>query len=202
MEAFFIDSYAKGADCRADHRPEFAFIGRSNVGKSSLINMIFGRTALAKISSKPGKTRLLNLFASSEEWLLMDMPGYGWAKCSKAEKARICNMNEAYLLSRSNLACLLILLDVRLLPQPIDIDFIRWAATAQLPLALIFTKADKCSGSVVKRNVDVYEKQLLKDWAELPPRFLSSSRTQKGRKELLDFFAETKQVFEKQVADS
>ena len=195
MESFFVSSYARAADCRPDTRPEFACIGRSNVGKSSLINLLLGRKRLSKISSKPGKTRLLNLFSSSQGWLLMDMPGYGWAKCSKAIQAHMRRESEAYLRDRTNLACLMVLLDVRHKPQLIDLNFIRWAAKQGLPLGLVFTKADKIPRTQLQQSLLHYEETLYKDWEKLPPRFVSSSHTKRGREEILRFFAQTQQCF-------
>ena len=187
----FVCSYAQATSCTPDSKPEFAVIGRSNVGKSSLINFLLERKAIAKISSRPGKTRLLNLFLVNEQWLLMDMPGYGWATCAKTEARRMQHENEAYLSSRENLTCLFILLDCRHKPLSIDLDFIRWAGKQQLPLALVFTKTDKISKSKLKHQVNSYQAALYKDWEDLPPHFTTSALHQSGREELLRFVEST-----------
>ena len=195
FSATFLRSYARASDCEVETRPEFALIGRSNVGKSSLINMLLNRRAIAKVSSRPGKTQLLNSFLVNNQWLLMDMPGYGWASLPRTERDRLERENKIYLQSRSNLACLLVLLDCRHKPQVIDIDFIRWIGQIHLPLALIFTKSDKLSKSNLQKHISHYQKQLLKDWEELPTYFITSSKNYSGRTELLNFLQKTAKAF-------
>ena len=198
MEIFsttFLRSYTRAADCKADRRPEFALIGRSNVGKSSLINMLLNKKTMAKVSSRPGKTRLLNAFLVNEQWILMDMPGYGWARLPRVERDRSEQENTAYLRTRANLACLLVLLDCRHSPQAIDLDFIRWTAQIQRSLVLVFTKADKLSKSQLHRRIANYQYRLREDWEELPPYFITSAKSYSGRSELLAFLHKTAQVF-------
>ena len=168
-------------------KPEFAFIGRSNVGKSSLINMLTGRKALAKTSGKPGKTRLINHFLISEQWYLVDLPGYGWAKVGKQQRGRFEEMITGYLLNSPHLTCVFVLIDIRLEPQAIDLEFINWLGENGLPLAIVFTKADKQSRNKNIRSVQMFEKALLASWEELPPRFITSSRQGTGRDELLGY---------------
>ncbi len=168
-------------------KPEFAFIGRSNVGKSSLINMLTGRKALAKTSGKPGKTRLINHFLISEQWYLVDLPGYGWAKVGKQQRGRFEEMITGYLLNSPHLTCVFVLIDIRLEPQAIDLEFINWLGENGLPLAIVFTKADKQSRNKNIRSVQMFEKALLASWEELPPRFITSSRQGTGRNELLGY---------------
>lgn len=168
-------------------KPEFAFIGRSNVGKSSLINMLTGRKALAKTSGKPGKTRLINHFLISEQWYLVDLPGYGWAKVGKQQRGRFEEIITGYLLNSPHLTCVFVLIDIRLEPQAIDLEFINWLGENGLPLAIVFTKADKQSRNKNIRSVQMFEKALLASWEELPPRFITSSRQGTGRDELLGY---------------
>ncbi len=168
-------------------KPEFAFIGRSNVGKSSLINMLTGRKALAKTSGKPGKTRLINHFLINEQWYLVDLPGYGWAKVGKQQRGRFEEIITGYLLNSPHLTCVFVLIDIRLEPQAIDLEFINWLGENGLPLAIVFTKADKQSRNKNIRSVQMFEKALLASWEELPPRFITSSRQGTGRDELLGY---------------
>jgi GTP-binding protein len=167
-------------------KPEFAFIGRSNVGKSSLINMLTGQKGLAKTSARPGKTQTINHFLINESWYLVDLPGYGWSRVSKEKKASWGKMIERYLVQRENLLCLFILIDSRLDPQKIDYEFMRWAGS-QLACAPVFTKTDKLSRSQWHRNRRVHELALAGDWDPLPPVFVTSSQTGSGRSELLEY---------------
>ena len=167
-------------------KPEFAFIGRSNVGKSSLINMLTGQKGLAKTSARPGKTQTINHFLINESWYLVDLPGYGWSRVSKEKKASWGKMIERYLVQRENLLCLFILIDSRLDPQKIDYEFMRWAGN-QLACALVFTKTDKLSRSQWHRNRRVHELALARDWDPLPPIFETSSQTGSGRSVLLEY---------------
>ncbi len=186
-QAIFIKSSPNLSQCPAPELPEYAFIGRSNVGKSSLINMLCNRKKLAKTSSRPGKTQLINHFLIDGHWFLVDLPGYGWSKVSKKKKTEWGGMIENYILNRSNLTCLFVLLDSRLEPQAIDYEFIRWLGEKQIPFALIFTKSDKLSKNKLKAEKSRHIKKLKKEWEELPPFFVSSAVQKTGQKEILEF---------------
>lgn len=173
--------------CPASQIPEYAFIGRSNVGKSSLINMLTGQKKLAMTSQKPGKTQLINHFIINEDWHLVDLPGYGYAQLGNKGRERLKGIIESYILYREQLTCLFVLLDARHEAQKIDLEFIRWVAEAGIPLALIFTKADKLSRAALGRNLDAYRAKLAEEWEELPPIFVTSSETRYGREELLEY---------------
>ena len=173
--------------CPSDNKPEYAFIGRSNVGKSSLINMLTNNKKLAKTSATPGKTLLINHFIINNEWYLVDLPGYGYAKRSKKEVQRLEQMINGYILQREQLVNVFLLVDVRLEPQKIDLDFIEWLGTSSVPFAIVFTKADKLSASKVSQNIEAYKKVLLETWEELPPLFVTSSEKKSGRSEVLDY---------------
>jgi GTP-binding protein len=188
--AVFLKSSSKITQCPAENKPEVAFIGRSNVGKSSLINMLCERKSLAKTSSRPGKTQLINHFEINEHWYLVDLPGYGWAKVSKEKKAAWGEMIEAYLLERNNLVSLFILIDSRLEPQAIDVDFINWAGQQGIPLALVFTKTDKQSKNKSDSKVAKMRKTLKTTWEELPPIFTTSAVTGSGKEALMDYLIE------------
>ncbi len=167
---------------------EYAFIGRSNVGKSSLINMLTGRKGLAKTSQTPGKTLLINLFSiNNGEWYIVDLPGYGYARRGKSQRNDIRRIIETYILHRLHLTCLFVLLDIRLKPQKIDMEFMRWLGQHQVPFTIIFTKSDKLSHSAGLKNIEAYKKDLLKEWEELPPILITSAEKKHGREELLDF---------------
>ena len=185
--AAFVSSFADVAKCPAPDRAEFAFIGRSNVGKSSLINMLTNIRKLAKISVTPGKTQTINHYMINESWYLVDLPGYGYASVSKSTREGFGKMIEDYVLKRENLYCLFILLDSRLEPQKIDLTFIEWAGDKEIPIALVFTKTDKLKANELQRNIAEYKRTLLTRWEELPPIFLTSSEKKLGRDELLDF---------------
>ena len=187
--AVFISSFANVEKCPLPDKPEFAFIGRSNVGKSSLINMLVNSRHLAKTSGKPGKTQTINHFLINDAWYLVDLPGYGYASVSKSTRAGFGKMIEQYVLKRENLACLFVLLDSRLPPQSIDLDFIQWAGGHGVPVALAFTKCDKLSRGELAKNMDQYRKTLLKMWEELPPIFLTSADNRQGKEEILTFIA-------------
>ncbi|MCL2434875.1 MAG: ribosome biogenesis GTP-binding protein YihA/YsxC [Lentimicrobiaceae bacterium] len=171
--------------------PEYAFIGRSNVGKSSLINMLANNKGIAKISSKPGKTQTINHFLVNNAWYLVDLPGYGYAKISKTMREKWAKMIRDYLVLRENLQVVFVLIDARLEPQKIDLEFINSLGESQIPFVLIFTKSDKLSALRVSQNVEAFKKALLETWEELPPIFISSAITGKGRSEILDFIAVT-----------
>ena len=168
-------------------KPEYAFIGRSNVGKSSLINMLTGNSKLAKVSATPGKTLLINHFIINNEWYLVDLPGYGFAKRSKKEIAKLEQMISGYILQREQLVNVFVLIDIRLEAQKIDLEFIQWLGESSVPFAIVFTKADKLSATKVSANVEAYKKVLLETWEELPPVFVTSSEKKQGREEMLDY---------------
>ena len=173
--------------CPQDNKPEYAFIGRSNVGKSSLINMLTNNKKLAKTSATPGKTLLINHFIINNEWYLVDLPGYGFAKRSKKEIAKLDQMINGYILQRQQLVNVFLLVDVRLEPQKVDLDFINFLGTSSVPFAIVFTKADKLSATKVRQNVEAYKKVLSETWEELPPMFVTSSEKKQGREEVLDY---------------
>ena len=173
--------------CPADNKPEYAFIGRSNVGKSSLINMLTNNKKLAKTSATPGKTLLINHFIINNEWYLVDLPGYGFAKRSKKEVARLEQMISGYILQREQLVNVFLLIDIRLEPQKIDLEFIQWLGDSSVPFAIVFTKADKLSASKATQQVEAYKKVLLETWEELPPIFVTSAEKRQGRDEVLDY---------------
>lgn len=173
--------------CPNSHLPEYAFIGRSNVGKSSLINMLTGRKNLAKVSGKPGKTRLINHFLINDNWHLVDLPGYGYAKVSKKEKKTFQKYITAYFEKRQQLVNTFILVDCRHEPQPIDLDFLEWMGTNAIPFSIVFTKADKLKPQALENNIATYKAKLMETWVELPPYFVTSSANQTGRDEILDY---------------
>jgi len=183
----FVKSSTKHQDCPKPDKPEFAFIGRSNVGKSSLINMLTGRKKLAKISSTPGKTQLINHFLINNGWYMVDLPGYGWAKTSKENKALWKEMIREYLLKRDNLISVFVLIDVRLPPQKIDIEFINWAGGQGVPFVILFTKADKISKNKVQAAIATFRKTLEQTWEELPKFIITSAKDQLGKQEILDY---------------
>lgn len=185
--ATFVSSFSDVAKCPSPDKAEFAFIGRSNVGKSSLINMLTNFRKLAKTSVTPGKTQTINHFLINESWYLVDLPGYGYASVSKSTRQGFGKMIEEYTMKRENLYCLFILLDSRLPPQKIDMDFIEWAGSKEVPLALVFTKIDKLKANELQKNIAHYKRTLLTRWEELPPIFLTSSEKGTGRDELLEF---------------
>jgi len=193
--AEFLASYSNVKSCPESGLPEYAFIGRSNVGKSSLINMLTNHSKLAKTSSTPGKTQLLNQFLINDTWLLMDMPGYGWARTSKVEKSKWETMNQYYLLERKNLCSLFVLIDSRLPPQAIDLEFLNWAGEKEIPLAIVFTKADKLSKNQAQSSIAAFKKELLKYWVFLPPMFLTSAEDKRGKEELLQYIEEANGLF-------
>jgi len=173
--------------CPKDNKPEYAFIGRSNVGKSSLINMLTNNKKLAKTSATPGKTLLINHFIINNEWYLVDLPGYGYAKRSKKEVGKLEQMISGYILQREQLVNVFLLVDVRLEPQKIDLEFIQWLGDSSIPFAIVFTKADKLSAMKVSQQVETYKKVLLETWEELPPVFITSAEKRQGRDEVLDY---------------
>jgi len=194
--AKFLVSNSYYQNCPKPDKPEYAFIGRSNVGKSSLINKIVGIQGLAKTSGKPGKTQLINHFYINEEWYLVDLPGYGYARIPLKIKAKWETMISGYLQTRKNLLTTFVLIDIRHAPQKIDIDFIENLAEHQMPLALIFTKADKLTQRKLKENLKTYRDYLNDTWDELPPVFVTSSETGLGTAQILDYIEQANKVFD------
>jgi GTP-binding protein len=186
-QAEFISSLTQVAKSRGKKMSEFAFIGRSNVGKSSLVNMLMARKGLAKVSNTPGKTQTINHYLINQAWYLVDLPGYGFAKTNKTIRQGFGKIIDNYVLKSENLFFLFVLVDIRLEPQKIDLSFLEWAGSHEVPLGIIFTKADKLSAKGIVTNTKKYELELNKRWEELPPIFITSSTNKKGRKEVLDF---------------
>lgn len=179
------------AKCPADApRHEYAFIGRSNVGKSSLINMLLGQKDLAKTSSTPGKTMLINYFLVNDSWYVVDLPGYGYAQRSKADRQRLELMIKDYILNREQMTNLFVLVDSRHKPQAIDLEFMSWLGENGIPFAIVFTKLDKLKAGEKKKNINAYCEELLATWEELPPIFATSSEDRRGRDALLDYIEE------------
>ena len=185
--AEFLVSSARIDQCPKTNLPEYAFIGRSNVGKSSLINMLTGKSKLAKTSATPGKTVLINHFVINGEWYLVDLPGYGYAKRSKKDTEKFEHMKTTYILDREQMTNLFLLIDVRHEPQQIDLEFMEWLGENGVPFSIVFTKADKVSKAKLKGNVTHYLTELKKQWEELPPYFVTSSEAKLGREEILDY---------------
>lgn len=185
--AEFIISNTKPENCPKPDMPEYAFIGRSNVGKSSLINMLTGFNTLAKISGKPGKTQLINHFLINKSWYLVDLPGYGFAKASKSERQKWEEFIQKYLKNRTNLVNTFVLIDSRLEPQKIDLEFMSWCGEKGIPFSMVFTKIDKLSSSALQKNLAAYNREMLKYWEELPPLFTTSAESKFGREKLLNF---------------
>ena len=186
-DARFIISNTDVNKCPDEARPEYAFIGRSNVGKSSLINMLTNRKNLAMTSSLPGKTQLINHFLINDQWFLVDLPGYGYAQRGKKNRENIRNIIESYILDRENLTSLFVLIDSRHEPQKIDLEFMEWLGENGIPFSIVFTKTDKQSNRKTTENIENYQRALLETWEELPPVFLTSSVQGKGKEELLDY---------------
>lgn len=190
--------------CPDTHVPEYAFIGRSNVGKSSLINMLCKSKKMAKTSQTPGKTLLINHFSMDNgSWYLVDLPGYGFAARGKEQREKLTALIEGYILDRSQLTCLFVLIDIRHNPQKIDVEFLEWLGDHNVPFCIVFTKADKLGPMAAQRNVDAYCNELLLSWSELPPIFITSSEKGKGRQEILDYiFALNREVAEEKSEES
>lgn len=197
--AEFLISNTNPDLCPEPKHPEYAFIGRSNVGKSSLINMLCQRKGLAKISGKPGKTQTINHFLINEQtapWYLADLPGYGYAKTSKKNQLKWNEFTRKYILHRPNLLYLFVLIDARLEPQKIDLEFTEWCGLKEVPFVMVFTKADKLSSSKLHKSLKRYRTEMLKTWAELPPHIVTSSETSMGRDDLMKVITQTNPVFE------
>ncbi|MGB4414931.1 MAG: ribosome biogenesis GTP-binding protein YihA/YsxC [Paludibacter sp.] len=185
--AEFVISNTDFRKCPESRLPEYAFIGRSNVGKSSLINMLTNKKGLAMTSSRPGKTLLINHFLINGNWHLVDLPGYGYATAGKKMRDQLQQMIESYILYREQLNCLFLLIDSRHEPQKIDLDFMAWLGENEVPFAIVFTKLDKMSAVRAKENLKLYQEKLREQWEELPPVFATSSEKKVGRDELLDY---------------
>ncbi len=188
--AEFVISNTDVKKCPDNGLPEYAFIGRSNVGKSSLINMVTNRKGLAMTSSKPGKTLLINHFIINDNWYLVDLPGYGYASAGKSTREKLKTIIESYILYRNELTCLFVLIDCRHDPQSIDIEFMEWLGENGIPFSIIFTKIDKLSKSKLSENLKAYRDKLFETWEELPPIFITSSEKGQGREELLGYIDE------------
>jgi GTP-binding protein len=186
-DARFLVSNSDVEKCPKPNMPEYAFIGRSNVGKSSLINMLTNKKTLAKTSGNPGKTKLINHFIIDEEWYLVDLPGYGYAKIAKSERKKWEKLVRNYILLRENLYCLFVLLDSRHETQKSDLDFMEWLGLSQVPFVIVFTKTDKLKPAVLKDNLKKYENKMLEKWETMPKSFVTSCVTKEGRKEILDY---------------
>jgi GTP-binding protein len=192
METLIAEHLGSGREAKHWPKPtlpEYAFIGRSNVGKSSLVNMLVGINKLARVSNTPGKTRNVEHFKVDNSWLLADLPGYGFAKVSQDERAAWRKMIDGYLLERENLQCVFVLIDVRLEPQSNDLGMIRWLGEKEIPFVLVFTKADKLKQPSIVSNIALFKRTLKKTWDQLPTMFITSSETRKGREDLLEFIA-------------
>lgn len=188
--ARFAISNSNPIKCPKDQKHEYAFIGRSNVGKSSLINMLTGNSKLAKTSSTPGKTLLINHFLVNDEWYIVDLPGYGFAKRGKDQREALEKMIKGYILNREEMTSLFVLIDSRHAPMKIDLEFINWLGENGVPFAIVFTKLDKLGPVAGKKNVQSYCDKLMEEWEELPPIFMTSSEDKRGREELLDYIEE------------
>lgn len=185
--AEFVVSNSLVAKCPKDRMPEYAFIGRSNVGKSSLINMITNKKSLAKTSGRPGKTQLINHFIINKEWFLVDLPGYGYARVSKKSKKTFQKFITDYFEKREQMICAFVLVDCRHEPQKVDLEFMEWLGTNQVPFNIVFTKADKVKPEALKRNITRYQEILLETWEECPQHFVTSSSNYHGKDELLSY---------------
>ena len=192
--AEFVISNSDVRKCPQDGKPEYAFIGRSNVGKSSLINMLTGRKKLAMTSATPGKTLLINHFIINNEWYLVDLPGYGYAKRSKSQNEKLQEILSGYILDRELWTLLFVLIDCRHEPQKIDLEFIQWLGENGVPFSIIFTKADKLTKTALASNIAAYKKRLLEEWEELPPVFVTSSESAVGRDEVLQYINEVNRM--------
>jgi len=186
----YIGSYPSEKKCPQAKYPEFAFIGRSNVGKSSLINMLCGRKNIARVSNTPGKTQLLNFFKVNQDWYLVDLPGYGYAKVSKKLRGKWQGMIGEYLKNRSSLSCTFVLLDSRHPLQDIDLEFINWLGENAIAFVIVYTKTDKLKPNDIEKNIAIIREELLQYWEELPQQFITSAKTKEGKEELLTFIGD------------
>lgn len=197
--AAFVKSSTALKQCPVASEPEFGFIGRSNVGKSSLINMLTGFSRLAKTSGEPGKTKTINHFLINGKWFLVDLPGYGYAKVPAKIRDKWVQSSREYILGRENLLCLFVLLDARLKPQRSDLDFMEFLGINGVPFARVFTKSDKLTEFLLQKAIGSYDAEMLKKWESLPPTYISSAVKKRGREEILDFIEETINNFSNRV---
>lgn len=193
--AEFVVSNSEVSKCPDSKLPEYAFIGRSNVGKSSLINMLTERKSLAKTSGRPGKTQLINHFLINQSWYLVDLPGYGYARVSKSAKKTFQKFITAYFEKREQMICAFVLIDSRHKPQAIDLEFMQWLGEHQVPFCIIFTKADKLKPKALERNINDYQAEMLQTWTEMPQFFISSSTNGSGRDEILEYIDNINEQF-------
>ncbi len=194
-ESMFVGSFPSISKCPKDNKPEYAFIGRSNVGKSSLINMLCSRKGLAKVSNRPGKTQTLNFYLIEKSWYIVDLPGYGYAKISKKKRFEWEKMIEGYMLKRETLGCAFVLIDLNVPPQEIDLEFMNWMGKMQIPFVIVFTKTDKMG--LNKRNVNIkkFQDEMHKYWNDLPQQFVTSAEKADGRDEVLEFIQSLNEQF-------
>lgn len=195
-EAIYTGSYPSERHCPKDEKPEYAFIGRSNVGKSSLINMLCGKKELARVSNKPGKTQSLNYYLINKTWYIVDLPGYGYAKISKRKRFEWEKMIEGYLLKRNTLGCAFVLVDANVPPQNIDLEFINWMGKMQVPFVIVYTKTDKAKAGELSKNISAFRAELQKFWNELPREFVTSSTKKIGIDDILTFIEEVNSAFQ------
>lgn len=193
--AYYTGSFVDYRDCPDQDKPEFAFIGRSNVGKSSLINMLTDHKKLAKTSGTPGKTQTINYFTINDEWFLVDLPGYGYARISKKQRAKWERFIRDYLSKRMNLMCVCLLIDSRIKPQKIDLEFADWMGELHIPFVLIFTKSEKLKPEELEKNIEEFKNAMLETWSEVPQYFISSSVTGAGKEQVLSFIEEVNKEF-------
>lgn len=186
-QSAYVGSFPSEAKAPKDGQPEYAFIGRSNVGKSSLINMLCDRKEMAHVSKKPGKTQMLNFYHIDKSWYIVDLPGYGYAKISKRKRAEWKRMIDGYLAKRTTLQCAFVLIDSNVPPQKIDVEFINWLGEKRVPFVIVFTKADRLKPEILEENLAKIREELGKYWHELPQQFITSSLDRGGRQEILDF---------------
>lgn len=202
LDVAFIGSYPDAARCPLLNAPEYAFIGRSNVGKSSMINYLTGHPEIARTSKKPGKTQAINLFriAGAPAWTMADLPGYGYAKVSRSQRHAWTDMIEGYVLRRKNLMNLFLLIDLRVSPQEADLNFLRFLGNHEVPFCILFTKADQLKPAAIEKALGDYRETLLLEWESLPPLIVTSSHLQKGREEILDHIQAMNAIFTQQQA--
>lgn len=186
-DAKYVGSYPSEAKCPITEQPEYAFIGRSNVGKSSLINTLLGRNELARTSKKPGKTQLLNFYHIENAWYLVDLPGYGYAKVSKSSRRKWLQMVQGYLKNRPNLICTFLLIDANVPPQEKDMEFIDYLGLKGIPFVIVYTKTDRLKEEILESNIETFRSAMLKTWESMPQEFISSSVNKKGRENLMAF---------------
>lgn len=189
-DAVYVGSFPSEGTCPKTNQPEYAFIGRSNVGKSSLLNMLCERKDLARVSKKPGRTQHLNFYHIDKNWYIVDLPGYGYAKISKKKRKEWEHMIYTFLQKRQTLQCTFVLIDANIPPQKIDIEFINWLGEMRIPFVIVYTKVDRLHRDKIAKNVEVIQQKLLETWTELPAQFLTSARENIGRQEILNFMTE------------